>query len=83
MKDIFICAGVFIIGIFLLVFTIRFVVKKSYVLINGILGLLGLLLVNSLSGITNLYLSNNILNYAVSFFLGLPGVAFMLLEKLI
>ncbi len=83
MKELFVYAGLFVLAIFLVVIFIKFVIKRGYVFFNSAIGIAGLFGVNLLSGITGVTIGYSVLSVCISFFLGLPGVAFLIIEKLI
>ncbi len=83
MKEIFLYAGGIILVSIFTIIIIKFVIKKSYIILNSMLGCFGLLAVNFLADITGIDLGYNVLNVLFSVFLGLPGVAFLIVERLI
>ena len=83
MRQLIIYAGIFILLIFILLFLIKFIIKNRQVLFSAILGMLGLFVVNALTGVTGISIGYNVISIVISVILGLPGVVFLLIERLI
>ena len=83
MKELILYAGILVLVVFAVLVLIRLLFKKMHIVLSAVLGVLGLIAVNASAEITGITLGYSVLSVAVSGLLGLPGVAFLLIEKLI
>lgn len=83
MGEILLYSGIIVLLLFSVYIFIRFFKKKIHFLWSSLLGLIGLAGVNILGAYTGVALGYGVLIMYTSVVLGLPGVALMLLIKLL
>ena len=83
MNDILLYSAIILVGLVAVFLLFWLIFKKKHVIFSSLLGVLGLFLVNFSAQITGVSLGFSLLSVGLSVILGLPGVALLLLIKLL